>query len=80
MGEGEKNLLTPPTPIPTPHYKTAVAHPLGTYETKIAARTGKHSTLMILRKKIGDSEVRMVKLRVQHHPSVVQNKNRHPPI
>lgn len=72
MGEGEKNVFPPPTP----HYKTAVAHPLGTYETKIAARTGKHSTLLILRY----SEVRVVKLRVQHHPSVVQNKNRHPPI
>lgn len=70
MGEGEKNVFSPPTPNPIPHYKTAVAHPLGTYETKIVARTGKHSTLMMLPKKIGDSEVREVKLRVQHHPSI----------
>lgn len=80
MGEGEKNVLSLPTPTPTPHHKTAVTHPLGTYETQIVACTGKYSTLMILRKKIADSEVRVVKLHVQHHPSIVQNKNRHPPI
>lgn len=75
----EKARKTPPQ-LPPLLTKTAVAYPLGTYETKIVARTGKRSTLMMLRKKMGDSEFRVVKLHVQHHPFIVQNKKRHPPI
>ena len=48
LGEGKKNL--PPPPPPTITAINPDALPLGTYEPKMVARIGKHSTLTILRK------------------------------
>ena len=54
LGGSEKNIFSLHTPPPPPHPPINAinpeANPLGTYETKMAVRTGQRSILTILRK------------------------------
>ena len=54
LGGSEKKIFSPPPPPPPPQQTINAinpeANPLGTYETKMAVRTGQRSILTILRK------------------------------
>ena len=53
LGGSDKNIFslhTPPPPQQTINAINPEANPLGTYETKMAVRTGQRSILTILRK------------------------------
>ena len=54
FGESEKNIFSLPYHLPRlPRHKPPKSAPLGTYETKMASRTGQRSSLTFLRKNKG---------------------------